>query len=93
MTAQKVTKIVWTRQARESLSAILEYRYSGVPTAYKIVKNDIITASKNIVFPEQYQNDDIFPEYRRIIVRDYKLLYKDIKNVIYILNVVCTKAK
>jgi plasmid stabilization system protein ParE len=93
MTAQKVTKIVWTRQARESLLAILEYRYSEIPTAYSIIKKDIISASKNIVFSKQYQNDDIFPEYRRIIVRDYKLLYKEIRNVVYILNVVCTKAK
>ena len=88
----KVRRVVWTRQAREALSAILEYRYSKIPSAYNIVRKDIINASKNIVFSEQYQQDDVFPEYRRIIVRDYKLLYKEQHGAIYILNVVCTKA-
>jgi len=89
----KVNKIVWARQAREALTAILEYRYSETPVAYEIVRKDIINASKNIVFSEQYQNDDVFPEYRRIIVRDYKILYKEKKGIVYILNVVCTKAE
>lgn len=88
----KITRIVWTRQALESLTSILEYRYSEIPTAYKIVRTDIIQASKNIVFSKQYQKDDIFPEYRRIVVRDYKILYKEEDKTIYILNVVCTLA-
>lgn len=71
----KIKKVVWVRQAREALYAILEYRYLEIPTASEIVKRDIINASKSIVFPEQYQQDDIFPKYRRIIVRDYKILY------------------
>lgn len=91
--SEKVRKIVWARQAREALSAILEYRYSEIPSAYGIVRKDIINASKNIVFSEQYQKDDIFPEYRRVIVRDYKILYKEKQGIVYILNVVCTKAE
>ena len=90
--AEKISQIVWTRQAQESLTSILEYRYSEIPSAYKIVKTDIIQASKSIVFPNQFQKDDIFPQYRRIIVRDYKILYKEKDNVAYILNVVCTNA-
>jgi plasmid stabilization system protein ParE len=88
----KVSKVAWTRQARESLKAILDYRYKNIPSARKIVRKDIIDASKQIVFSKQYQKDEIFPEYRRIVVRDYKVLYKEIKGVVYILNVVCTKA-
>ncbi len=87
-----INQVVWTRQARESLKAILDYRYKDIPSARKIVRSDIIGSSKEIVFSEQYQRDDIFPEYRRIIVRDYKVLYKELKGVAYILNVVCTKA-
>tara|TARA_Y100001968_G_scaffold134218_1_gene122469 strand:+ start:98 stop:379 length:282 start_codon:yes stop_codon:yes gene_type:complete len=88
----KITQVVWTRQARESLTSILDYRYKDLPDARKIVRKDIIEASKKIVFAEQYQQDEIFPNYRRIIVRDYKLLYKYQKEIVYILNVVCTKA-
>ncbi|MGS2762762.1 type II toxin-antitoxin system RelE/ParE family toxin [Sinomicrobium sp. M5D2P9] len=89
---RKITQVVWTRQARESLNAILDYRYKDIPTARRIVRKDIIGSSKEIVFVEQYQRDEIFQEYRRIIVRDYKILYKEQKGVVYILNVICTKA-
>lgn len=88
----KISKVVWTLQARESLTAILDYRYKNIPTARKIVRKNIIDVTKHIVFADQYQKDEIFPQNRRIIVRDYKVLYKEIKGNIYILNVVCTKA-
>lgn len=88
---EKVSTVVWTRHARESLTAILDYRYKNIPSARKIVRKDIIDSSKQIVFSKQYQKDEIFPEYRRIVVRDYKILYKEIDEVIYILNVVCSK--
>lgn len=61
--SQKTTKIVWTRQAREALNEILDYRYKEIPIARKIVREDIITSSKQITFPEQYQRDDIYPKY------------------------------
>ncbi|RNL88508.1 hypothetical protein ED312_08655 [Sinomicrobium pectinilyticum] len=89
---RKIVQVVWTRQARESLNAILDYRYKDIPTAKRIVRKDIIGSSKEIVFAEQYQRDEIFQEYLRIIVRDYKILYKEQKGVVYILNVICTKA-
>lgn len=82
----KIVKIVWTRQARESLNSILDYRYKEIPSARKIVRKDIINSSKEIVFKEQYQTDDILSEYRRIIIRDYKILYKEQKKIAYILN-------
>ena len=37
----KITKVVWTRQARESLNEILDYRYEKTPSARKIVRKDI----------------------------------------------------
>jgi len=88
----KVAKVVWTRQAREALNAILDYRYAKNPSARKIVRKDIIEASKDIVFTKQYQHDTIAPEYRRIIVRDYKIIYKSTPETVIVLNVVCTRA-
>ena len=38
--SEKIKKIVWVRQAREALSAILKYRYSEIPTAYEIVRKE-----------------------------------------------------
>lgn len=86
-------KISWTDQAKEALESILEYRYSKKPQAYKIVRDDIINSTKKIFYKDQYQQDDINPEYRRIIIRDYKVLYKEHKGDIFIMNVVCTKGE
>lgn len=46
MPDKKITQVVWTRQARESLNAILDYRYKEIPSARKIVRKDIVDASK-----------------------------------------------
>jgi hypothetical protein len=46
---------------------------------------------KKIHFSRQYQVDDINPKYRRIIIRGYKLLYREEKGVIYIIDVVGTR--
>jgi plasmid stabilization system protein ParE len=89
---EKVAKVVWTRQARKSLNEILDYRYKDIPEARKIVRKDIITTSKEIVFTKQFQQDEVYPQYRRIIVRDYKILYKEDINYVYIMNVICTVA-
>ena len=90
--SEKVTKVVWTHQAREALTSILNYRYKDIPTARKIVRTDIIQATKQLTFSKQFQKDDIYPLYRRIVVRDYKILYREIDRVIYVMNIVCTKA-
>ncbi|MCO5248014.1 MAG: type II toxin-antitoxin system RelE/ParE family toxin [Chitinophagales bacterium] len=91
--SKEIKRVVWIRQARESLQAIFQYRYSEIPVARDIVKKYIINASKKILFAEQHQKDEVFPEYRKIIIRDYKILYKEEQSVVYILNVICTKAK
>lgn len=90
--SQGVKRVVWTRQAREALNEILDYRYKGVPKARKIVRKDIIDSSKGIVFSKQYQKDTYLPLYRKITVRDYRVLYREENGVVYIMNVVCSKA-
>jgi plasmid stabilization system protein ParE len=90
--SKKVAKVVWTRQAREALTTILDYRYKNISAARKIVRSDIINSSTQLIFATQFQKDDIYPQYRRIIVRDYKVLYKELKGIVYIMNVACTKS-
>ena len=53
----------------------------------KKVKNEILLATREIIFAEQFQKDEIQPEYRRIIVRHYKILYQQKKDRIYILGI------
>ena len=59
----------------------------------KIIKNDILKEVSEIVFINQYQRDEIEPSFRRIIVRDYKILYFSVENTIYISQIYSTKAK
>jgi len=52
------------------------------------VKNDLLGSPKTIGFAKQYQVDDINPKYRRIVVRDFKVLYKEANNRIAIIDIV-----
>lgn len=57
----------------------------------KNVKSDILNGPKAIRFSKQYQLDDINPNYRRIVIRDYKVLYRVRVGTIQIMDVICTK--
>ena len=56
----------------------------------KKIKNQLLLAPKSIPYSKQYQIDDINPKYRRIILRDYKILYIEKNNDLLILDIICT---
>jgi len=59
------------------LKLIFEFIKLKSPQGATNVIRDIIAQSKNIHFVEQYQVDEFLGEpYRRMIVRDYKIIYK-----------------
>ena len=68
-------KTAWTAKAKTQLKQI--YDYLKTPQVAANVKADLIQASKGVTYAEQYQKDDIDPNYRRIVVRHYKLIYKE----------------
>jgi plasmid stabilization system protein ParE len=70
-------KIIWTQKAKTQLRAIFDYYKERSPQGAKNIKDEILKASKELRYVEQYQQDDIEPEFRRIIVRHYKLLYSE----------------
>lgn len=57
----------------------------------KKVKSDLLQGSKTISFTKQYQVDDINPKYRRIVIRNYKIIYTNEKNIIQVMDIVSTK--
>ena len=70
-------KILWDNQAKADLKIIFEFIKLKSPQGAKNVINDIIAHSKSIHFTEQYQVDEFLGNpYRRMIVRDYKIVYK-----------------
>ncbi len=84
-------KIVWTKQAHRTLKSINDYYKEKSPQGALNVKNDLLQSPKTIHFAGQCQVDDINPKYRRIVVRDFKLLYKESDGIIHIMDIVCTK--
>jgi len=73
----KPIRIIWDNQAKADLKLIFDFLQLKSPQGAKNVIRDIVTQSKNIHFTEQYQVDEFLGEpYRRIIVRNYKIIYK-----------------
>lgn len=83
--------VVWSDEAKADLKYIYDsiLRKTKSITNAKNVKTDIINASKNINFVEQYQVDEFLGKpYRRIIVRHFRLAYfVESKSSIIILEV------
>ncbi len=86
-----ILKIVWTKQAKQALKDIYDYYKEKSLQGAKNVKTDLLQSPKSIHYSKQYQLDDINPKYRRIVVRDYKVLYKEDKGVIQVMDIVSTK--
>jgi plasmid stabilization system protein ParE len=84
-------KVIWTTQAKQDLRKVYEYWKKKSEQGAKNVRSDILKSPKTIYYSKQYQVDDINPKYRRIVVRSfYKVLYREVKNTIYIMGVIST---
>lgn len=83
--------VVWTLQAKESLKSIYDYYKEKSPQGAINVKNDLLRSPKTIAFSKQYQVDEINPKYRRIVIRDFKVLYKESAKKIEIIDIISTK--
>lgn len=83
--------IIWTKQARAAVKNIFNYYKEKSLQGAQNVKSDLLQSPKTIRFSKQYQLDDINSNYRRRVVRDYKILYKEKGNTIQIMDVISTK--
>lgn len=88
---EKVIRVNWTEIAQKHLIDVYEFHkeYSEAK-AFELVTNIVKKADK-IVFPKQYQVDEYNPKYRRMIFGDYKILFREKKNIVYIMGVFPTK--
>jgi plasmid stabilization system protein ParE len=86
----KAIKIDWTGTAKSALKTVFKYHAEYSESAAENLINEIVDTADSIVFAKQYQVDEINPNYRRIVVRDYKVLYSEQNNIIQIMNVVNT---
>ena len=88
---EKFLKVVWTHTAEDQLRTIFNYYKEKSVQGANNIKSEILNTTKAIRFSEQFQKDEIEPEYRRIIVKDYKILYLVESEVIYISKIFSTK--
>lgn len=73
----KPIQVVFDGEAEKDLKLIFDYLKIKSKSGAKNVLNDIVSEIKNIRFVNQYQIDEFLgAPYRRIIVRNYKIIYK-----------------
>lgn len=80
--------VFWTQNAKEDLKEIYFSLKKGVDkeTALKI-RDELFKCTDHIVFAEQFQLDEYRFDCRRIIVRNYKILYQIKENSIFVVRV------
>lgn len=83
-------EIIWSPLAKDSLKEIFLFHKKFSESSAIKLKNQLVNAPKSIHFSKQYQIDDINPNFRRIIVGDYKILYKVSDRKLLILDIFCT---
>ncbi|GEC71036.1 Plasmid stabilization system protein ParE [Flavobacterium flevense] len=84
-------KVIWTHKSKEQLKAIFNYYKIASPQAAKNIKDTFLNTASELVFSKQYQQDEIEPEFRRIIISHYKLIYTIEENTIWILRIFDTR--
>jgi addiction module RelE/StbE family toxin len=80
--------IFWTNNAKEDLKDIYISlkKATSKEKAEKII-HELFNCTDNIVFAEQFQLDEYRFDCRRIIIRNYKVLYQIKENSIFVIRV------
>lgn len=87
----KEIKILWSNRAVKSLETIYDFYFELSEQGAENIRKDILKTVSNLLYVEQYQIDEINIEYRRMVVRHYKIIYKVTEKSILILNIFDTR--
>jgi plasmid stabilization system protein ParE len=83
--------ILWSIDAEDDLESIFDYYFKLSEQSAERIRKDILEKISTLRFVKQYQIDEVNPNYRRIIVGHYKVVYKAEKQTILILNIFDTR--
>lgn len=86
-------KKIWTNTAKAQLKIIYETHKVKYLQEAKTLKDELLKATRDLHFAGQYQKDDIESEFRRIIVRHYKILYIEENGIVFIARIFDTRQK
>ncbi len=87
----KEITILWSKRASKSLENIFNYYFNLSNQSAERIRKDILKTVSSLRFVEQYQVDEINPDYRRMVIRHYKIIYKVKKQSILILDIFDTR--
>ncbi|SFO26874.1 addiction module toxin, RelE/StbE family [Paenimyroides ummariense] len=73
---EKTYKIIWTNEAKNDLKDIFDFIKKQSVQSAKNVISDIRNAPKSVHFLHQNEKEYYNNKYRRIIIRNYKVLYR-----------------
>ena len=79
---EKTYKIIWTNEAKNDLKDIFDFIKKQSGQSAKNVISEIRNAPKTIRFSNQNEQEYYNYRYQRIIIRNYKILYRinELKN-------------
>lgn len=72
----KTYKIIWTAEAKKDLKEIFDFIKTQSVQSAKNVISDIRNAPNTIRFSQQNEEEHYNDKYQRIILRNYKILYR-----------------
>lgn len=87
----KVIRVEWTEQAESHLLAVYKYHAQFSEDKALILVERIKVKAESIVFSKQYQVDEYNKKCRRMIFKNYKILFTEDNNIVYIIAVLPTK--
>lgn len=81
-------KIQWSFKAQADVKQIyFDLLKRNSKAVSQKIKDEILVAPESIIFPEQYQIDECITECRRIVIRNYKILYLTEGEIITVISV------
>ena len=81
-------EVFWTYAAKEDLKAIyFSLKATISKEVAQKIKEELFNSSNLITFPEEFQLDEYRLDCRRIILRNYKVLYQFSGDSIFIIRV------
>ena len=81
-------EVFWTANAKEDLREIyISLKNNASKETARKIRDQLFNSPNEIVFVEQFQLDEYRIDCRRIIVRNFKILYQIKENSIFIIRV------
>ena len=84
-------RVFWTKRASQCLERIYQYHLTFSQQGAATVREEILQTVSALQFTKQYQVDELNLNFRRMVVRNYKIMYNVKGNEVYITNIFDTR--